>query len=611
MLYGGETMNKENMAILTNIIGAVESGGQVYGKRDYGAYAAPYANSSVEYTITLGWAQNYGSEAHKLIQMIYDTDPAAFKKIDGNGSIKSALGKDWVATRWKPTAAQKKTLIVLITSAAGKKCQDELFAQLMNTFIAECEKKYTKDIKAIMMYCEIRHLGGAGPVKRIFDRLNGDYSLDAIMASLVRDQRDTSNDNQVGDAKFWTRHLKCKEFIERYAVDESGGSSKEDTVVVIDPGVTAEDVLAVYRGWVGLSRAAGTHTPILDIYNAYILNHPGSGRGVLIQPYDAYCATAFSAAFIKLGAVDAVGGIECGVEELVKICQCVGTWEEDGSLTPIPGWGIVYNWDDATQPNDGFSDHIGIVETVSGGYMTLIEGNMNGGVVGRRTIPIGWGYIRGFIKPKYGQTGKTKEEPIVQVLDKEEKAATQIVYDAPSKAKKWNGIVIDKTGAAVRTWAGTENHQVSFSPLKYGSVVDVCDTVKAADQTDWYYIRYNGRYGFISATLIQRKETAAAEAFTPADQVTKKTAAYGASIGPDKSVAGTYEVTADSLNIRNRAGVDTTKGCTILGAIPEGTKVQNYGFYSLVGGVKWLYVQVTHDGVTYTGHCSGEYLKKI
>ena len=56
-------MNSQNMTVLTNIIGAVESGGQVYGKRRYDAYAAPYTNSSVEHTVTLGWAQNYGREA--------------------------------------------------------------------------------------------------------------------------------------------------------------------------------------------------------------------------------------------------------------------------------------------------------------------------------------------------------------------------------------------------------------------------------------------------------------------------------------------------------------------------------------------------------------------
>ena len=225
-------MNQQNMTVLTNIIGAVESGGQVYGKRRYDAYAAPYTNSSVEHTVTLGWAQNYGSEAKRLIQMIYDKDTAAFKAIDTDGSIAAMLKKDWVAIRWDPTAAQKKKLIALIDSAAGHVCQDELFASLMRTFIADCEKTYTKNIPAIMMYCEIRHLGGAGPVKRIFDRLGGDYSLDAIMASLVKDQRDTSNDNQVGDTKFWSRHIKCKTFIEQYAVEEKAEEKEEKKVAV-------------------------------------------------------------------------------------------------------------------------------------------------------------------------------------------------------------------------------------------------------------------------------------------------------------------------------------------------------------------------------------------
>ena len=225
-------MNQQNMTVLTNIIGAVESGGQVYGKRRYDAYAAPYTNSSVEHTVTLGWAQNYGSEAKRLIQMIYDKDTAAFKAIDTDGSIAAMLKKDWVAIRWNPTAAQKKKLIALIDSAAGHVCQDELFASLMRTFIADCEKTYTKNIPAIMMYCEIRHLGGAGPAKRIFDRLKGNYSLDMIMASLVRDQQDKSSDNQVGDTKFWTRHLKCKEFIERYAAEEKAEEKEEKKVAV-------------------------------------------------------------------------------------------------------------------------------------------------------------------------------------------------------------------------------------------------------------------------------------------------------------------------------------------------------------------------------------------
>ena len=52
-------MDKKQLEILTNIIGAVESGGQVYGKRRYEAYAGKGANSANEKTCTLGWAQNY------------------------------------------------------------------------------------------------------------------------------------------------------------------------------------------------------------------------------------------------------------------------------------------------------------------------------------------------------------------------------------------------------------------------------------------------------------------------------------------------------------------------------------------------------------------------
>ncbi len=47
-----------------------------------------------------------------------------------------------------------------------------------------------------------------------------------------------------------------------------------------------------------------------------------------------------------------------------------------------------------------------------------------------------------------------------------------------------------------------------------------------------------------------------------------------------------------------------------LAILPNGTKVRNYGYYTLTGGVKWLYVQATHNGVTYTGFMSSQYLRK-
>lgn len=82
--------------------------------------------------------------------------------------------------------------------------------------------------------------------------------------------------------------------------------------------------------------------------------------------------------------------------------------------------------------------------------------------------------------------------------------------------------------------------------------------------------------------------------------------ATGTASSFSKSLAGTYTVTASSLNVRNAAGTSAK----VLVAIPNGTKVQNYGYYSTVSGKKWLYVQFEYKGVTYTGFCSSAYLKK-
>lgn len=194
-------MKKEHLEILAKIIGGVESGGQVYGGQNYAAYAGKAANSANEKTCTLGWAQNYGNEGRRLCKMILAADAAAFRKADTAG-IEKKLSADWEATGWNPSAAEKKALIAIITTAAGKKCQDELFSELMNTYIKSAEAHGVTDIKAQMMWCEIEHLGGLGPVKRIFGRASKPYTPDTIFTSLLLDQQDTSNNNQVGDKKF-------------------------------------------------------------------------------------------------------------------------------------------------------------------------------------------------------------------------------------------------------------------------------------------------------------------------------------------------------------------------------------------------------------------------
>ena len=169
--------------------------------------------------------------------------------------------------------------------------------------------------------------------------------------------------------------------------------------------ITAYDVINVMRGWLG----ASSHNSIIDIYNS----HRPLAVGYRMTYQDAWCDATVSAAFIKLDAVDLIGGTECGVERHIQLFKQAGIWEEDGTVIPEPGWIICFNWDDATQPNDGFADHIGIVESVVGSVVNTIEGNSTGGQVARCSYAIGSGNIRGYAKPKYAMAAEPKTQILV------------------------------------------------------------------------------------------------------------------------------------------------------------------------------------------------------
>ena len=255
-------------------------------------------------------------------------------------------------------------------------------------------------------------------------------------------------------------------------------------------GITAKDAISVMQGWLGRNEADGSHKAIIDLYNS----HKPLARGYKVKYTDQWCDTCVSAAFVKLGAVDLIGGTECGVEEHVKLFKKAGIWIEDGTITPQPGDLIVYNWDKTAQPNDGYSDHIGIVESVSGKTITTIEGNYKDSVA-RRKITVGHGQIRGYARPKYADKAPAKPDPVKPAEPN----------GTPSKTPKWVGKVTASL-LNVRTWAGTENPKIkSWPQLAKGNLVDVCDTVKAKDGKDWYYVRIAGKYfGFVSATYINK-----------------------------------------------------------------------------------------------------------
>lgn len=164
-------------------------------------------------------------------------------------------------------------------------------------------------------------------------------------------------------------------------------------------GVTANDVLDVARGWLGYSESNGKFKTILNTYNSY----KPLARGYKMTTADPWCACFVSACAIKAGATGIIG-TEISCTRFIEIFKQKGIWNEDGKIKPRVGDLILFNWDDMTQPNDGEADHIGIVEQVNGNTIICIEGNYNN-KVGRRTINVGWGYIRGYARPKYDSIG--------------------------------------------------------------------------------------------------------------------------------------------------------------------------------------------------------------
>jgi hypothetical protein len=167
---------------------------------------------------------------------------------------------------------------------------------------------------------------------------------------------------------------------------------------------TAEDVLKVARGWLGFSEANGKFKQIIDIYNA----HTPRARGYKVQYTDEWCATFVSACAIKAGATNAVP-TECSCNYMIAAFKALGCWIENDAYKPSAGDIIFYDWQDTgAGDNRGGSDHVGIVETVENGFITVIEGNKNE-VVARRKITVNGRYIRGYGVPKYDKT--TKPQP--------------------------------------------------------------------------------------------------------------------------------------------------------------------------------------------------------
>ena len=156
-------------------------------------------------------------------------------------------------------------------------------------------------------------------------------------------------------------------------------------------------VLRAAANLVGVRSGSAAHHQLVKDYNS--INPLPVGYAV--KNSDDWCDVFVTTVFQREGLSHLIGR-ECGVERHIQIFKRLGIWNEDGASTPKAGDIITFNWDQDSQQNNGFADHIGIVERVENGLIHTIEGNS--GVVGtvkRNVYRIGHGNIRGFATPRY------------------------------------------------------------------------------------------------------------------------------------------------------------------------------------------------------------------
>ena len=177
------------------------------------------------------------------------------------------------------------------------------------------------------------------------------------------------------------------------------GAGGEKTTISIkhpqSPSSQRDRVLAAAAAMVGVKGGSAEHHRLVNDYNS-VRPLP---VGYAVKNSDDWCDIFTTVIFQREGLSDLIGR-ECGVERHIHIFKRLGIWNEDGNSTPKAGDIITFNWDKDTQQNDGWADHIGIVEKVENGIIHTIEGNSNNEVK-RNTYRIGHGNIRGFASPRY------------------------------------------------------------------------------------------------------------------------------------------------------------------------------------------------------------------
>lgn len=158
-----------------------------------------------------------------------------------------------------------------------------------------------------------------------------------------------------------------------------------------------QSVVTAAQNYLGVNEADGSHSIIIDRYNA----HSPQARGYKVTYSDSWCA-AFGSMVAMESELTNIIPPECSCEQQIHLFSAAGSWMEADWYLPKPGDYIYYDWNYATKKDStGWSDHVGIVVKTMGPVIQVIEGNKEDDV-SYRYIFLNDPTIRGFGVPDYG-----------------------------------------------------------------------------------------------------------------------------------------------------------------------------------------------------------------
>lgn len=196
-----------------------------------------------------------------------------------------------------------------------------------------------------------------------------------------------------------------------YALVETYDLTQYDTHETANNISDRQKVINYLVQYVGIKEGSVEHRAILAVFN-----NSGLCSRYQMTVNDAWCATGVSAAFIASGLADIFPCVECSCENMINLAKKAGIWVEDDAYVPLAGDVIMYDWGDSGIGDcTGWADHVGIVVSVNGSTIRVIECNISN-TVGYRTIAVNGRYIRGYIVPRYSNGKKSITEIAKEVI---------------------------------------------------------------------------------------------------------------------------------------------------------------------------------------------------